>query len=96
MPRDTPVTLVNTTAATLDTNFVAPLRPSNGKLDMQLTISAAASITVYGRLSSDQPWIPLSSSPYTSSVMLQQPWVPLMRVTVTGNTGTVALLAWAI
>lgn len=94
--RDVALTFTNTTAASLDESYVMPRRPNDGQIDLQLVISASANVTIYGRLTPDQPWLALSASAYTASAMMQRPWVPLLRVVVSGNTGTVSLVAWAV
>lgn len=54
---------------------------------VQCTISAAASVVVQGRLAPDQVWADLHT--FTESGIASILMAPQMRLSITGNTGTV-------
>ena len=54
----------------------------------QAEISAAGTVVLQGRISSSFSWVTMYT--FTASGMVQTPRPTQMRVTVTGNTGTVS------
>lgn len=55
---------------------------------VQVEISAAATVKVQGRVSSSYSWVDLYT--FTASGMAQVPRPTQLRLSITGNTGTVA------
>lgn len=59
------------------------------ELTVQVSISAAATVSVQGRLSNDAPWMELISM--TADALQPIAMVPYLQFVITGNTGSVSM-----
>lgn len=59
------------------------------ELTIQVSISAAATVSVQGRLSNDAPWVELIS--ITADALQPIAMVPYLQFVITANTGSVSM-----
>ena len=78
------------TGATATSSVIVPKDRYHGTQQLwQVNETAAGTVTLQGRMSSDLPWVTVATTTGTVDALVQI-W-PEMRADLTGNTGTVDL-----